>query len=120
MVSDSQTAVMISKAVQSQFSAILPSVIRELTLAKASHEQPRSAQTSRLVAGSKKKGLSKTLTPQSAAGSTQGSNYDCLEVTEAPSKKAKSSTAENDDCKDDLTIPAGCWELSGLLNVLFP
>lgn len=66
-----------------------------------------SQKTSQLAAGSKQ-GSNKILTPRSAAGSTQSSNDDCFEVSEPPSKKTKSS-GENDECGDDITIPAHAW-----------
>ena len=107
------TAEVMSKAIQSQVAAMLPTMIHE-TLAKKSLEGTASS--------SQTLNISSISLPRLAAGSTQGLNDGHVEISDPPSKKTEVSEA-NEDVSEDLTHPAGRWEaseeLSSFLDVRF-
>lgn len=123
------TAEVISKAIQSQLAAMLPTMIHE-TLAKKNLEGTASSSQTlnissislpRLAAGSTQ-GSNDSVAVRLAAGSTQGLNDGQVEISDPPSKKTEVSEA-NEDVSEDLTHPAGRWEaseeLSSFLDVMF-
>ena len=135
---NSDTIEQISKAVQDQLSAILPSMIQEVSkLTPRTEGAHMLAQTPRLAAGSTQGLRKRPSTSRLAAGSTQGLNEQTEQVSDenedvqeinaeefeppAPAKKANlSESTEFSDLNED---SPGRWEaseeLSSLLNVLF-
>jgi hypothetical protein len=135
---NSDTIEQISKAVQDQLSAILPSMIQEVSkLTPRTEGAHMLAQTPRLAAGSTQGSRKRPSTSRLAAGSTQGLNEQTEQVSDenedvqeinaeefeppAPAKKANlSESTEFSDLNED---SPGRWEaseeLSSLLNVLF-
>ena len=131
-----QSIEQISKAVQNQLSAILPSMIQEMSkLTPRTEGAHMLAQTPRLAAGSTQGLRKRPSASRLAAGSTQGLNEQTEQVSdenedvqeinaeefEPPAKKVNlSESTEFSDLNED---SPGRWEaseeLSSLLNVFF-